>query len=119
MKICGVEARQIFDSRGVPTLEAKVILEDGSVGVGSAPSGASTGSHEACELRDGGKAYSGKGVTLAMEGINGEIRSALLGMDADEQERLDARLVELDGTENKTRLGGNALIAVSWAAADL
>lgn len=118
MKICNVQARQIYDSRGIPTVEAKVVLEDGSIGVGSAPSGASTGSHEAHELRDGGDAYGGKGVSRAIHAVNGEICEALLGMDADCQDRVDARLREADGSADKSRLGGNALIAVSWAAAD-
>lgn len=118
MKICDVKARQIFDSRGVPTLEAMILLEDGSVGRGSAPSGASTGSHEAHEKRDGGQAWFGKGVSMAIDGVNTGIRAGLLGMDADCQEEIDARLRELDGSGSKENLGGNALIAVSWAAAD-
>lgn len=118
MKICDLSARQIFDSRGVPTLEVQVLLEDGSVGRGSAPSGASTGSHEAHEKRDGGDAYLGKGVALAIEGVNTRIREGLIGMDADCQARADARLKELDGSDNKGNLGGNALIAASWAVAD-
>ena len=118
MKIIDLCAHQIFDSRGVPTLEARVALKDGTVGVGSAPSGASTGSHEARELRDGGDAYQGKGVGRAIENVNGPIREALLGMDAALQGRIDDRLQELDGSADKSRLGGNALIAVSWAVAD-
>lgn len=118
MKISELKARQIFDSRGVPTLEVCVVLEDGSVGIGSAPSGASTGSHEACEKRDGGDAYCGMGVSRAIEGVNTHIREALVGMDADRQMQVDARLLELDGSTNKQNLGGNALIATSWAVAD-
>lgn len=118
MKIIDLHARQIFDSRGVPTLEARVALRDGTIGVGSAPSGASTGSHEARELRDGGDAYGGKGVGRAIEGVNGRIREALTGMDAARQGRIDDRLRELDGSADKSALGGNALIAVSWAVAD-
>ncbi len=118
MKITELRARQIFDSRGVPTLEVRAALEDGSAGVGSAPSGASTGSHEAQELRDGGEAYGGKGVRRAVDGVNGPIRAALTGMDAADQCRVDERLNELDGTPDKSKLGGNALIATSWAVAD-
>lgn len=118
MKIIDLCARQIFDSRGMPTLEARVALKDGTVGCGSAPSGASTGSHEACELRDGGDAYCGKGVNRAIENVNGPVREALTGMDAALQGRVDDRLRELDGSADKSRLGGNALIAVSWAVAD-
>lgn len=118
MKIKDIRARQIFDSRGVPTIEAQVELMDGSIGLGSAPSGASTGVHEAHELRDGGEAYFGKGVSRAIENVNGPIRAALVGMDASRQAAVDVRLQETDGSEDKSRLGGNALIAVSWAAAD-
>lgn len=118
MKICSVEARQILDSRGVPTIEARVTLENGCTGVGSAPSGASTGSHEAHEKRDGGEAWQGRGVSKAIEGVNGCIREGICGMDVAQQARLDARLIELDGSEDRLRLGANALIAVSWAAAD-
>ena len=118
MKITDLRARRIFDSRGIPTLEVRARLEDGSVGVGSAPSGASTGSHEAHELRDGGDAYQGRDVTKAIEGVNGALREALVGMDADSQMQVDARMAELDGSENKEKLGGNALIATSWAVAD-
>lgn len=118
MKIIDMHARQIFDSRGVPTLEVRVALRDGTVGAGSAPSGASTGSHEAHELRDGGDAYGGRGVNRAIEGVNETIREALVGMDAAQQGRVDERLRELDGSADKSRLGGNALIATSWAVAD-
>ena len=118
MEIRDLCARQIFDSRGVPTLEVRAMLADGSIGTGSAPSGASTGSHEAKELRDGGEAYGGRGVNRAIENVNGPIRAALAGMDAADQSRIDERLGELDGTMDKSKLGGNALIAVSWAVAD-
>lgn len=118
MKIKDVRARQIYDSRGIPTPEVQVELMDGSVGRGSAPSGASTGSHEAHELRDGGEAYLGKGVCRAIENVNGSIRAALVGMDASRQSAVDIRLQETDGTEDKSRLGANALIATSWAVAD-
>ena len=118
MKITHLAARQIFDSRGVPTLEARVRLADGSVGCGSAPSGASTGSHEARELRDGGEAYGGRGVRKAIANVEGPVREALTGMDAADQGRIDERLAELDGTPDRSKLGGNALIAVSWAVAD-
>ena len=118
MKITDLRARRILDSRGIPTLEVRARLEDGSVGVGSAPSGASTGSHEAHELRDGGDAYQGKDVRKAIEGVNGVLREGLVGMDADCQMQVDARLAELDGSENKEKLGGNALIATSWAVVD-
>lgn len=117
MKIQKLRARQIFDSRGVPTLEVRAELEDGSIGVGSAPSGASTGSHEARELRDGGEAYLGRGTIQAIENVNGEISDALKGLDASHQGSVDERLRELDGTQDKSRLGGNALIACSWAVA--
>ena len=118
MKIESIRGLQIFDSRGLPTIEAEVRLENGAVGVGHAPAGASTGSHEAHELRDGGESYGGKGVLKAVQQINGEISDALRGMCADDQQAVDHRLIDLDGTENKSRLGGNALIAVSFAVAD-
>lgn len=118
MKIESVQAYQILDSRGTPTVEATVRLSCGAVGHGCAPSGASTGSHEAHELRDGGKAFGGKGVLQAVRGVNEEICPALKGMRADDQLSIDRRMIELDGTENKSRLGANALIAVSFAVAD-
>ena len=118
MKIKDVRARQIFDSRGLPTLEVRVELMDGRLGRGSAPSGASTGSHEAHELRDGGTAYFGKGVSRAIDNVNDSIRTALTGMDASRQAAVDMRLREVDGSEDKSRLGANALIATSWAVAD-
>ena len=118
MKIKDVKARQILDSRGFPTVEAKVILEDGTIGVGSAPSGASTGSHEAHELRDGGEAFGGKGVLRAVENVNSFIRNAIIGLDCSNQAQIDKTMNELDDSGNKAHIGGNAMIAVSWAAAD-
>ena len=118
MKIRDLKAIQIFDSRGLPTVQVRMELEDGSTGRGSAPSGASTGSSEAHEKRDGEKAYGGRGVLRAVEGVNEIIRPALTGMDVSRQDRIDRILLELDGSPNKAKLGANALIAVSWAAAD-
>ena len=113
-----VKGREILDSRGNPTVEADVLLEDGSMGRAAVPSGASTGTREAVELRDGDASrYSGKGVTQAVANINGALRDAVLGMEAGEQAALDARIIELDGTDNKGRLGANALLAVSLATA--
>lgn len=117
MKIAEVRGRQIIDSRGNPTVEADVILEDGTLGRAAVPSGASTGSHEAVELRDGGGTWSGKGVTKAVENVNGEIAQAVVGRAASDQSGLDEALVQLDGTPNKGRLGANAILAVSLAAA--
>jgi enolase len=117
-KIIDIRAREIVDSRGNPTVEADVHLEGGAVGRAAVPSGASTGTREAVELRDGDKTrYGGKGVRKAVANANGEIRSALLGRDARDQSALDARMIELDGTETKSRLGANAILAVSLAAA--
>lgn len=116
--ITRVHARRIWDSRGRPTVEVDVLLADGSLGRGIAPAGASTGSHEAVELRDGGEAFGGFGVGRAVAGIEREIAPALLGLDARAQEEIDALLVALDGTPNKSRLGGNALIATSMAVLD-
>lgn len=118
MKIESVKGLQIFDSRGMPTVEAEVRLACGVVGYGHAPAGASTGSHEAVELRDGGETLGGKGVLSAAKAIDGEIAGALAGMRADDQAAVDQRMIDLDGTENKSRLGGNAMIAVSFAVAD-
>ena len=113
-----IRAREILDSRGNPTVEADVVLADGTLGIAAVPSGASTGEHEAVELRDGDEArYQGKGVLKAVENVNGEIAEALAGMDASEQRALDDKMIELDGTENKGRLGANAILAVSMAAA--
>lgn len=117
-KIINVIGREIMDSRGNPTVEAEVHLEGGFVGMAAAPSGASTGSREALELRDGDKArYLGKGVLKAVENVNGLIRTALLGKDATAQAELDQVMIDLDGTENKDKLGANAILAVSLAAA--
>ena len=117
-KIVDIKGREILDSRGNPTVEADVILASGVVGTACAPSGASTGSREALELRDGDKSrYLGKGVLKAVAGINGEIRSALIGFDVTKQRALDQVMLDLDGTENKTKLGANAILAVSLAAA--
>jgi len=116
--IVNIKAREVMDSRGNPTVEADVILEGGFFGTACAPSGASTGSREALELRDGDKSrYLGKGVLKAVANINGAIKDALLGMDAIDQRALDNKMLELDGTDNKGTLGANAILAVSLAAA--
>jgi len=116
--IIDIFARQILDSRGNPTVEVDVTLETGIVGRAAVPSGASTGVHEAVELRDGDKSrYGGKGVTQACESVNGEIFDALAGMDAEDQLHLDQTMIDLDGTANKERLGANAILGVSLAAA--
>jgi len=118
MKIASVRAREILDSRGNPTVEADVILDDGTLGRAAVPSGASTGAHEAHELRDGDKSrYGGKGVSKAVENVQGEIAQAIVGKDAGAQAEIDAALIALDGTENKKRLGANAILSVSLAAA--
>jgi enolase len=115
--IRSIHARQILDSRGNPTVEVEVVLESGARGLAAVPSGASTGEFEAVELRDGGEAWGGKGVTKAVEHVNGEIAKALVGARAAEQGALDETMIELDGTPNKGRLGANALLGVSLAAA--
>jgi enolase len=115
--IVDIFAREILDSRGNPTVEVDVTLEDGSMGRAAVPSGASTGAHEAHELRDGGKRYGGKGVLKAVEAVNGEIFDALSGFEAEEQSHLDETLIALDGTETKSRLGANAVLGVSLAVA--
>ncbi len=115
--IISVHARQILDSRGNPTVEADVITESGIVGRAAVPSGASTGTHEAVELRDGGKAYMGKGVLKAVSNVNTYIAEALVGEHVLNQREIDSILIELDGTENKKKLGANAILAVSMAAA--
>ncbi|MDJ1017439.1 MAG: phosphopyruvate hydratase [Paracoccaceae bacterium] len=116
--IIDIHAREILDSRGNPTVEVDVILEDGTMGRAAVPSGASTGAHEAVEKRDGDKArYMGKGVLQAVEAVNGEIAEALVGFDVTEQEAVDAAMIELDGTANKGRLGANAILGVSLATA--
>src|SRR5512146_1641580 len=116
--ITQIHAREILDSRGNPTLEAEVTLRDGAFGRAAVPSGASTGSREAVELRDGDKSrYLGKGVRKAVANVNGAIAQALKGFDAADQNGLDAKLIALDGTPNKGRLGANALLGVSLATA--
>jgi enolase len=117
-EIVDISAREILDSRGNPTVEVDVVLEDGSMGRAAVPSGASTGAHEAVERRDGEKGrYLGKGVRQAVEAVNNEIYDALSGIDAEDQRRIDKMLIELDGTENKSRLGANAILGVSLAVA--
>jgi enolase len=115
--IATIIGREILDSRGNPTVEVDVVLKDGHHGRAAVPSGASTGAHEAHELRDGGKRYEGKGVKKAVEAVNGEISNTLAGFDAADQRGLDQRLRDLDGTEHKKRLGANAILGVSLAAA--
>jgi len=115
--IASIHARQILDSRGNPTVEVEVALESGARGLAAVPSGASTGEFEAVELRDGGEAWAGKGVSRAVANVNGEIAAALVGARAAEQGALDRTMIELDGTPNKGRLGANALLGVSLAAA--
>jgi enolase len=115
--ISDIIAREILDSRGNPTVEVDVLLEDGSTGRAAVPSGASTGAHEAVELRDGGKRYGGKGVEKAVEAVNGEIYEALGGLDAEDQIQVDQAMIDLDGTPNKSRLGANAILGVSLAVA--
>lgn len=116
-EIVFVHGRRVWDSRGRPTVEAEVVLSGGAVGRAIAPSGASTGSGEALDLRDGGESFGGRDVGRALASINGEIAARLVGTDGSDQAALDASLIELDGTEGKTRLGANATIAVSMAAA--
>ena len=117
-EIVDINAREILDSRGNPTVEVDVVLEDGSMGRAAVPSGASTGAHEAVEKRDGDKSrYGGKGVRQAVDAVNGEIYDALAGADAEDQRRIDNLLIELDGTPNKSRLGANAILGVSLATA--
>ena len=112
--IVDVIGREILDSRGLPTVEADVLLESGVLGRAAVPSGASTGSREAIELRDGDeKRFHGKGVLRAVEHVNTEICEAIIGLDATEQRFIDQTLIDLDGTENKSRLGANAILAVS------
>ena len=115
--IIDIIGREILDSRGNPTVEVDVILEDGSMGRAAVPSGASTGAHEAVELRDGGARYKGKGVTQAVDAVNGEIAEALAGVDATRQREIDDALIGLDGTPNKGRVGANAILGVSLAVA--
>src|SRR2546426_9460381 len=115
--IVDIVGREILDSRGNPTVEVDVVLEDGSKGRAAVPSGASTGAHEAVELRDGGKRYLGKGGRKAVDAITGEIFDAVGGMDAEAQAKIDETLIALDGTPNKGRLGANAILGVSLAVA--
>src|SRR5690349_23476941 len=116
--IVDIQAREILDSRGNPTVEVDVILEDGAAGRAAVPSGASTGEHEALELRDGDKErYLGKGVQKAVSAIEDDIQPELIGMDAGDQIAIDRAMLALDGTENKGRLGANAILAVSLATA--
>ena len=116
--IIDIHAREILDSRGNPTVEVDVILEDGTLGRAAVPSGASTGAYEAVELRDGDKTrYMGKGVLTAIENVNGEIADALIGFEADEQVAIDQAMIEMDGTPNKSRLGANAILGVSLGVA--
>ena len=116
--IVDIIGREILDSRGNPTVEVDVVLEDGAMGRAAVPSGASTGAHEANELRDGDKSrYHGRGVLKAVEAVNGEIFDCLAGMDAEDQRGIDAAMIKLDGTKNKSRLGANAILGVSLAAA--
>ena len=116
--IIDIHGREILDSRGNPTVEVDVLLEDGSFGRAAVPSGASTGAHEAVELRDGDQArYLGKGVTKAVAAVNGEISDRILGLDAEDQRDIDLAMLELDGTDNKARLGANAILGTSLAVA--
>src|SRR5687768_4720551 len=116
--ITRIAGRQILDSRGNPTVEVDVLLEDGSLGRAAVPSGASTGTNEAVELRDGDlKAFHGKGVRKAVGAVNGEIADAVVGLDAEAQSEIDRVMIELDGTANKGRLGANATLGVSLAVA--
>ncbi|MGN3973246.1 phosphopyruvate hydratase [Tsuneonella sp. SYSU-LHT278] len=116
--IIDIHGREILDSRGNPTVEVDVLLEDGSFGRAAVPSGASTGAHEAVELRDGDKGrYLGKGVTKAVDAVNGELRDLLVGFDAEDQRDMDHAMIELDGTENKGRIGANAILGASLAVA--
>lgn len=115
--IIKIHARQIFDSRGNPTIEVDVVTENGILGRAAVPSGASTGEHEAVELRDGGKAYLGKGVLKAVENVNTKIAQELLGVSVFEQNKIDQLMIDLDGTDNKSNLGANAILGVSLAAA--
>ncbi|HCO91836.1 MAG TPA: phosphopyruvate hydratase, partial [Alphaproteobacteria bacterium] len=115
--IIDITGREILDSRGNPTVEVDILLESGAKGRAAVPSGASTGIHEAVELRDGGARYLGKGVRKAVDAVNGEIFDLLSGMEAEEQIMLDRMMAELDGTPNKSRLGANAILGVSLALA--
>src|SRR6056300_1359832 len=115
--ILDIIGREILDSRGNPTVEVDVVLDDGSFGRAAVPSGASTGAYEAHELRDKAEAYNGKGVLAAIDAVNGEIANTLTGLDATNQRLVDGLMIELDGTDNKQRLGANAILGVSLATA--
>lgn len=116
--IVDIHARQILDSRGNPTVEVDVTLEDGSMGRAAVPSGASTGAHEAVERRDGDKSrWGGKGVSEAVHAVNGAIADAIVGYEAEDQAEIDATMIDLDGTANKSKLGANAILGVSLATA--
>src|SRR5689334_14383652 len=112
-----VAGREVLDSRGNPTVEVEVVLESGARGSAIVPSGASTGEHEAVELRDGGERFGGKGVLRAVQSVNTEIAAVVVGLDALDQRLIDDELCELDGTDNKSRLGANAILGVSLAVA--
>ncbi|MGH7163351.1 MAG: phosphopyruvate hydratase, partial [Planctomycetota bacterium] len=116
-KISAVRGREILDSRGNPTVEVDVVLEGGAAGSAAVPSGASTGSHEALEMRDGGNRYAGRGVAKAVANVNGPIAAALHGKEFPDQAAVDRAMIELDGTTDKSRLGANALLGVSLAVA--
>ena len=115
MKIKDVKGREILDSRGNPTVEVDVILENGVMGRACVPSGASTGSREALEMRDGGTRYLGKGVLKAVNNVNTELKNLVVGMDVEDQRAIDMAMINLDGTVNKSRLGANAILGVSMA----
>src|SRR5277367_6831962 len=118
LEIALIQGRQVLDSRGNPTVEVDVILEDGTLGRAAVPSGASTGEHEACELRDDDKkVYVGKGVNKAVDNVNTKIAPELIGLDPRDQEAIDQLMIELDGTPNKSKLGANAILGVSMATA--
>ena len=116
IKIKDIKAREILDSRGNPTVEVDVILENGIIGRAAVPSGASTGEREALELRDGGDKYMGKGVSKAVSNVNGPLRDLVIGMDAENQEELDYAMIESDDTETKSKYGANAILGISMAA---
>jgi len=116
MRIKNVKAREVLDSRGNPTVEVDVILENGIKGRAMVPSGASTGEREALELRDGGSRYLGKGVLNAVANVNGPLRDLVIGMDAANQKELDYAMINLDGTKTKSRFGANAILGISMAA---
>ena len=115
MEICNIHAREILDSRGNPTVEVDVILENGIVGRAAVPSGASTGSREALEMRDGGSRYMGKGVLNAVSHVNNELRNLVIGMEVEDQKALDMAMINADGTPNKSKFGANAILGNAWA----